>query len=214
MEKWRARDKLVALRPWSETSEIVFLAAFAAEGQRVHHPRRDAILLIWRIELPFGREGPAIGAFERRVDAAAGGKKLVQPKCKDRLTRPLLGSVARIENGFQRRPACFSWQATQLDQPFQPVFEGDWFAPNEDAVAIDINAEGCLHPSRERMVRDSVDGGCRRRRAIAMMHRSTNSLGAPLSLLIASVWPSSKYPKRRPRVQMLRRNGRREPAPA
>jgi len=78
----------------------VFLAAFAAEGQGVHYPRRDAILLIWRIELPFDREGPAIGAFECRVDAAAGGKKLVQPKGKDRLTRPLLGSVARIENGF------------------------------------------------------------------------------------------------------------------
>src|SRR5271166_5958785 len=119
MEERRARNKLVAVRPRGETSEIVFLAAFAAEGQRVHHPRRASILLIRRIELPLGREGAAIGAFERRIDTAAGGKKLVQPKGEDRLTRPLLGSVARLENGFQRFSASFSWQATKLDQPVQ-----------------------------------------------------------------------------------------------
>ena len=105
----------------------------------------------------------------------------MQPKGKDRLTRPLLGGVARIENGFQRRPAPFSRQATLLDQPFQPVFEGDWFAPNEDAVAVDIKAEGSLHPSRERMASDGVLGG--RRRGPSIAARSASRVAGAVTLV-------------------------------
>ena len=77
MEERRARDKLVALSARGEASEVVFLAAFAAEGQRIHHPLHRSILLFGRVELPLGREGAAIAGFERNAEESESGWAVV-----------------------------------------------------------------------------------------------------------------------------------------